>query len=328
MTTQYTNSVSYLRHNQWLEADQLGYVNTVLYGASFMGMIPIVPTSHFMRDEYMTRTQGSTKLTQKRKLNEQPDAKSQNPFAKQIEQTSIYYRETDIDKRLADHQPSAYDQMLLADAQDMVMDIDYDIINGVPDNTGYGLNGLANRIAIASNSSTGVNNSATLTIDTSATTFKTFLKLFRKAVDKIKLAPGMQVVAFCNEGVEQAVSSGRDMLGADVAGVRYTDILNSRVLSVDNVPLIKVRTDSIGQEILPFSENSESSTSIWICGIGGAPSEGSTMPSGLCILSGDGVIKRATDTTGLTQIQTAQEFEIGLRVPTRSVVRLSRLLVA
>lgn len=326
MSTQFTNSVSYLRHNHWLEAESLGYVNEVLYGASFMGIIPIVPTSHFMRDEYMARNQQAEKLTQKRKLNEEPPAKSGNPFSKRVEHTALYDRRTDLEIILAEENPGTYDAMLMADAEELVQDIDYDIINGVPDNDGYGLQGLESRIAIGSEMD--VNNNTALTINTSGATMKSFLKLFRKAVDKVKLSPGMRLVAFCNEEVEQAISAGRDELGANVVGVSVGDIFNQRVTMIDNVPLVKVRTDSIGTEILPFDENSESSTSIWICGIGGAPGEGSKkLPNGLVILSNQQVIRTRTEQT-LTQFRTLQEIDVGLRVPKRSVCRISRLKVA
>jgi hypothetical protein len=327
MTTTYTNSVSYLNASHWLKAEDLGYINEVLYGASLTGLIPIVPSSDFMRDVYMTRGQQSTKLTQQRRLNEEPDAKSGNPFKDAYELTALYDRRTDIDFKLAEHKPEVYDEMLIVDAQDMAQDIDYDLINGVPSADGYGLNGLENRIPIT-NTGYDVNNAAALTINTSATTFKTFLRLFRKAKDKLKVPPGGRVIAFCNESVDQAVSSGRDELGANVVGVGETDILNTRVQTIDQVPLIKLRTDSTGAEILPFDENSESSTSIWLCVLGGGPAEGSLRkPNGLVILSSNEVITRRTNQT-LTQIQTLQEMEVGLRVPRGSVVRFSRLKVA
>ncbi len=321
--TQYTNSVAYLLSQQWLEADAAGYINEVLYGVSPMGIIPIVPTSHFMRDEYFTRGVNSTKLTQKRKLNEMPDATSGNPFKKNTEHTSIYFRRTDIDTRLAKERPGAYDEMLLADAKDMVMDIDYDIFNGVVDSTGYGLSGLKDRIAIGS--SYDVNNAGVLTINTSATTMKTFLRKFREARDLIKMAPGMNLVAFCNKRIHRAITSGRDELGANVAGFGYMDILNNRVTTIDDVPLLKLEGDSVNTQTLAFDENGESSTSMFICGIGGAPAEGSKeKPNGLVIVSSDQVIDKETAKV-LGQIQTKQEMDIGLRVPAGSVARLSRL---
>jgi hypothetical protein len=280
-----------------------------------------------MRDEYMARNEQTAKLTQKRKLNEEPEAKSGNPFSKQVELTCLYDRRTDIDIKLAEHRPEVYDQMLLADAQDLVQDIDYDIFNGVPDDSGYGMRGLKDRIPVA-NAGYDVNNGADLVINTSATTFKTFLRLFRKAKDKIKLAPGQKIVCFCNESVDQAISSGRDELGANVVGVGTMDILNQRVNTVDNIPLLKVRKDTVGTEILAFDEGT-STTSLFICAIGGGPAEDSKqIPNGMVILSGsDGVIQKRSHQT-LAQIQTMQEMEMGLRVPKGSVVRLSRLKVA
>ena len=325
MSTQYTNSVSYMYQNQFMDAQMLGWVDSVLRGASFLSLLPIVPSSHFMREEYYQRKQGTTKQTQTRKLNEEPPAKSFNPFEKKVEYTALYDRRTDIDKKLAKERPESYDQMLFSDAEYLFMDVDYDIINGVPDNTGYGMRGLADRIPV-SNTGQDVNNGgATLNINASAANFKTFLRLFRKAKDKVKRAAGTTVMAFCNETVEQAVSSGRDELGANVVGVGTIDILSERVLSIDNVPLIKVRGDSIGNEILPFTEGS-SSTSIWLVSVSG-PLEGSNrIPNGVTILSSRDEFLTRYDQTTLTQIQTMQEVEVGLRVPDRSVSRLSLLL--
>ena len=326
MPTTYTNSLGYITAQQAWDAETAGYVDTVLRGASFLSLLPIVPTSHFMRDEYFEKTQSGTKLTQQRKLNEEPDAKSKNRFAKVTELTTIYTAKTDIDYRLAEYRPEMYDQMLLADAEDLMQDIDYDVINGVPTQAGYGMNGLANRISIGSSYDT--NNGGTLSINTSASTFKTFLRRFRQAVRKLKLSPGMTPVAFMNESVELAIQSGRDELGANVVGTGTFDIMNQRVTHIENVPCVIVRKDSVGTDILPFSENSESSTSIWIVGIGGAPGEGSKkIPNGAVLVSGDQVINRYTERIG-TQFRTFQEMDVQLRVPPGSVSRLSRLLVA
>ncbi len=324
MTTTYTNSVSYLNSQQWLEAERLGYINTVLYGISPMGQVPIVPTSHFMRDEFFTDGNDATKHTQKRKLNEVPDATSSNSFKKNTEHTSIYFRRTDIDTRLAADRPAVYDQMLMRDAKKLKMDIDYDIFNGVPDASGYGLEGLKSRIAIGG--SYDVNNSATLNPGTSATTMKTFLNLFRETRDLLKMEPGVQVVAFTNRKLKRAVTAGRDQLGANVAGFGYMDILNHRVMTVDDIPLLTLEGDSVGTQILDFDENSESSCSIFLCMIGAGALEGSVeQPNGLVILSSDQVIVPETAKV-LKQIQTAQEMDIGLRVPDGSVARLSRLV--
>lgn len=323
MTTQYTNSVSYLQHRNEIEADKLGYINSVLYGASFMGMVPIVPANDFMQDIHFERKQGTEKRSQKRKLNEELSSGTFNPFEKKTELTAIFSTQpTSIDYRLAERDPAQFDRMLERDAQDLIMDIDYDIINGVPDSSGYGILGLKSRIPVGSDYN--VDNASALTINTSATTFKTFLRQFRSLVRKIKMAPGMQLAAFCNESVDLAVQSGRDELGANVVGVGTTDIMNQRVTTIDNIPLVITRGDSIGTEILAFDETA-STTSIFIVGFGGTSGEGTyKLPQGMVILSSDEVI-RDRDFENLTQIQAVQEIDIGLRVPKRSVARLSGL---
>jgi hypothetical protein len=327
MTTTYLNSISYLNAQHYFDADQLGYVDTVLRGSSFLSLLPIVDTSHFMRDEYMEKNRGTTKNTQKRKLNEEPDKKSKNRFVKRTELTSIYTVASSIDYRVAEEYPQQHDDMMMSDAEDMMMDIDYDIIKGVPDASGYGLRGLEDRVPI-SNSGYDVNNAATLTINTSATTMKTFLRLFRKAVRKIKRAPGMVVAAFMHENTELAIQSGRDELGANVVGTGTFDILNQPVTTIEGVPLVVVREDSAGNSIIGFDENSENSTSIWIVGFQGGVSEGSKkIPQGVTVLSGDQVIRRYSERIGL-QINTFQEMDVQLRTPPGSVARLSRLLVA
>lgn len=326
MTTQYTSSVSYLQHRNEIDADRLGYINSVLYGASFMGMIPIVPANDFMQDNYFERNQGTTKRSQKRKLNEELGAGTFNPFSKMTELTAIYSTQaTSIDYRLAEKDPSQFDRMMERDAQDLMMDIDYDIINGVPDSSGYGINGLKARIPIG-DANFNIDNASPLTINTSASTMKTFLREFRAAVRKIKMSPGMQVAAFVNESVDLAVQSGRDELGANVVGVGTTDIMNQRVTTIDNIPLVITRGDSAGTEILAFDEPS-STTSIFIVGFGGGAGEGSyKIPNGMVILSSDEVIRERSFET-LTQYQAIQEMDIGLRVPKRSVARISGLKV-
>ena len=124
MPTTYTNSVAYLNAQHWIDAEKLGYINEIFYGTSPLGMVPILPANGFMRHQFMIRGYETAKRTQKRKLNEAPDAKSGNPFRKTDELTTIFSTRTDIDKKQARHMPEMYDQMLLSDAKLLMMDID------------------------------------------------------------------------------------------------------------------------------------------------------------------------------------------------------------
>lgn len=326
MTTTYANSLSYLAIQNALDADKLGYVNSTLVGESFMGLFPIVPTSHFMREEYMEKKPGA-KTTTKRALSTEPDPSKVAQFAKKVETTTLYYDSCQIDKKVAARYPERYDSMLLQKGQEIVQNIDYDIIRGVPDDTGLGLNGLANRIGVT-DAKWAVNNSATLTIDTDASTFKQFLKLFRKAVRKIKRAPGMRIAAFMNERTELAIQAGRDVLGASVIGSSVFDILNQTVTTIEGIPLLITRGDSAENEIIGFDENAESSTSIWIVGFGGGVTpDAHLIPQGVNILTGDSLVQ-FDDAQTVKTVTTGIDYEVGLRVPDASVVRFSRLKVA
>ena len=328
MPTTYPNALSHLVANHYLDADRLGWVHVGLTGASISNLLPIVPTKSFMKESYMEKDFGNTRLTSKRRLNEEPDATSKNPYRKMEEQTAIYSIKASMDKKLMRYGKEAffanYNQLLEDQAQDLFMDFDWDIVNGDTDDNGYGFKGFEQRVAIG-DTDLDVNNSGTLSIKGSAANFRSFLELFRRAVDRLKTGPGTQVIALCNETIQQSVSVGRDLIGASNIGVGTVDILNQRVMMIDNVPLVKVRTDSANTQILPFDENGESSTSIWLVAVG-APLQGSkSVPNGVCVISSSIGLERETNDT-LTQIETLQEGDFGLRVPKRSLVRLSRLL--
>lgn len=329
MPTTYSNSISYLNAKGYLGATKAGYINEILYGASFMGIIPIVPTSEFMLDKYWTRDRAAVSRTQNRSLNQDYDAKQSNPFKANNEHTYLYGTETDMDYKLARHTPELFDTMMDDDLKDLVTDLDSSIVNDTVTSDGKKINGLEARVPIGSEFDV---NGGLLTINTSATTMKQFLRQFRRGVDKIKRSPGMQIVAFCNESIEQAVTSGRDELASGTTTVTAGEMFNQRVTMVDGIPLIKVRDDSTGSAILPFDENDESSTSIWLLGIGGGAGEGSVnKPNGVVLLSnvdGGDLVQRPEPTVYKTQIYQTQEIEIGLRTPRHSVVRFSRLKAA
>jgi hypothetical protein len=328
MANTYTNALSYLNVKGYLDAETAGYINTVLYGASVMAMTPIVPTSEFMVDKYWTRGRAATSRTQNRSLNQDYDAKQSNPFKANNEHTYLYGTETDMDYKLAGHKPEVFDKMMKDDLVDLMTDLDSAIFNDTVSNDGKKINGLKARFALGSEFDVPGDSSGALTINTSATTMKQLLRRFRLAVDKIKRSPGMQVVAFCNETLEQAITSGRDELGTGTMTVTVGEVFGQRVTMVDGIPLVKVRDDSVGSPILDFDEADDAS-SIWICGIGGGAGEGSEdVPNGMVILSnvdGGDLIQKPEPTVFKTQIYQTQEIEIGLRTPERSVVRLSGL---
>lgn len=329
MSNTYTNSVAYLLQQQLIDADTVGWVDPILRAAELTQLLPIVPASHFMKDEHFEKKQGGEKTKQTRRLNEEPPARSKNRFVKKSEQTTIFTTRTDIDFKLAQYNPMIYDQLLEDDASELMQDIGYDIVQGVPESDGYGMNGLSNRIAIGG--SQDVNDGAALTINTSATTMKKFLNLFRTAVLRVKRGPGMNLVAFVNKDFYLGIQNGRDQLGANVMGVGTVDIMNQVVTSIDGIPLVLLRDDSVGTPILPFGEGGNAGeASIWIVGYGGQPAEGSKgIPQGATLVTSNPgqIIDRYTERLG-NQIRTFQEIDLQLRIPTRSVARLSRLKVA
>lgn len=328
MTTSYTNSISYLVAKQLLDAKSAGIINTMLYGVSPLSLVPIVPTSDFMEDKWYELGYEGADVTSKRRLNEEPDPTFSQPYKAVNERTGMFYRSAAIDKKIVEEKgPEAFDDIMIRHLQYMRMNMDRDFFNGAVASDGTGFNGLKARVAIGS--TYDLNNGGALTINTDASTMKDFLDLFRAAVDSVHMAPGTQLVAFTTKQVKRAITAGRDMLGANVAGVAYTDILNKRVMTVDDIPLVTVEKDSTGTDILGLNENGESSTSIWLVSYGGGATEGGTLPNGAVILSaGNGQFLRQRPFEGETQYRVGLEIEMGLRTPPGSVVRVSRLKVA
>lgn len=326
MPNTYVNALSYLDHMAAIEAERAAYIDTVLRYSSMAQMVPIVPTSHFMEDHFYEKERPATSNVQKRKLNQDVDAKHTGNYIAKREPTFLYKTKTQMDYKLVNKDPEELDRRMATDMGAMMEVLDYDIINSVETDDGDSFNGLKQRLTgdfLLTPTGAGG-----FTVNSSATTMKTFVSIIREALSELKLGPGAQPVIFVNKHIDLAIQNGRDAIGADAVGTGTVDIFNQRVTMLDGVPLVKLGADDIGRKILPFSEPDDT-CSIYVCAIGGAPAEGSKeKPNGMVLLSSsDGVMDEHVERIGV-QIYGHQEAEFGLRVPKRSAIRINNLKAA
>lgn len=321
--TTFTNALSYIEAKQLASATEMGYINTILLGAPLLSLLPIVPASEFMEDKFMLKNRATTSTVNKRRLNEQNDGAFVNKFSEAREPLFMYGADVEIDYKLLQMKPYLLDQMMQTELADVALAIGYDIINGLTATDGKALTGLKARL-----SGDFLMNGSTLNINASSANMLTFLNLFRAAKLRLNPGPGATVVAFVNEALWLAIQNGRDKLGANVVGTGTFDIFNQEVTTLDKTPLVMLRADDVGNEILPFTEAS-STCSMYLVAIGGAPAEGSqTLPNGVVVLSNSNtLLDEPKKLENKRLIQVGQDMTVGLRVPPRSAVRVQNLLV-
>lgn len=319
MPTNFLNALNVLQVMERLDAEQLGYVDTILRGTSVSKILPIVEPSKFKQDEFYERKQKAESVVQTRLLNQNPDPKHVNNYEKVVEKTIQLGGVVEIDYKELEESPDELDRRIEDFLFDLGFSLDYKVFNG--DNTAGDFLGLKSRIPsdlLFDNAGAG------LQINASAANFRTFMSLFRKAHRKVKRAAGTFIAAFMNDGVNEAIQGGRDQMGANVLGTAHLDILNEEVTTLDGIPLITVRDDDFGNAILPQAETvgaANDCSSIYICVIGGLPAEGShKIPNGIVGLSKGGVQQTPQVDGNIRRVTI--DYEYGIRVPYRSVARI------
>lgn len=317
MPTTYSNALKYIVANQALNAEQLGYVDSVIRGSQLTKMIPIITPSKFMEDEYYEKKLAGTSVIGGRLLNQNPSTAMVNKYEKKLEHTILAGGKAEIDYKTLQAKPNELDKRVEDTLFDLGFWLDYKIINGDPDtDNGATFPGLKARL-------TGnqlIDNGSALSIGSSAANFRTFMSMFRTAKRRIKPAPNSQLVAVMNETIYEKVQMGRDITGANVLGTAYSDILNEEVETLAGVPLVIVRTDDIGTEILPMTESS-STSSIYMMQVGGAPTPDSLLiPGGIVGLS-EGGVQMTPEVDGNIRTVTL-DYEYGIRVPAKSACRI------
>jgi hypothetical protein len=323
MPTTYANALNVLETLQLLDAEQLGYVDTILRGASLAKAIPIIPPSEFKMDEYYERKQKSESIIQTRLLNTNPDSKHINQYERITERTIQLGGSVEIDYKLLSFKPNELDRRITDFLYDLGFSLDYRIINGDPGNGEFV--GIKQRIASDMLFSNG---GAPIQINASAANMRTFMSMFRKAHRKVKAGPGATKIAIMNDGVNEAIQGGRDQLGANVIGYATLDILNETVMTLDGVPLVIVRDDDFGNAILPQTETLSNTdcASIYILCIGGLPGEGSDqIPNGIVALSEGGVQQTPFADGNIRRVTI--DYEYGLRVPHRTAARVQGIRI-
>lgn len=161
-----------------------------------------------------------------------------------------------------------------------------------------------------------VNEASGLTINTDASTFKTFLDLLDDALRKVL---GQPTAILCSDILRDAVTSGARHLGADTLGTA-TDFLGQQVVAYRGVPFVAFGNNASGTAILPFTESigAASSASAYVVKL--------DTDDGVCGLTTGG-IQIIPDEDNLFH-RDVIDFDMGLKVTTNSAVRVAGLKVA
>lgn len=318
----FANALNTAQVLQSLDADQLGYVNTMLAGASFSKYVQIVPPKKFKKDEYYERKQKAESVVQKRLLNQNPDPKHVNNYEKIEEPTVQVGGAVEIDYKLLAYKPNELDRRINDFLFDMGLALDYMAFNG--DQTNGDFVGLKNRVP---SDLIFDNGGSTLQINASVANFLTLCSLFRKLKRRLKGGPGATLVAWMNDTVYEGIQAGAKLAGANFLGNKVVDLLNDEFVTLESVPLLPVMQDDAGNDILPQTEGGGTEGSIYLTYLGGAPADGSQeIPNGVVFLSEGGVSQTPQIDGNIRRV--TLDYEAGLRVPHRTLGRIRKLTVA
>ena len=290
-------------------------VDTVIQRSSVLNVLPIipVPTGFTMKElESVTGQLGNPAF---RALNED-FSNGYNEFRERdygVKQLGDAVR---VEKKVEARLPGTLLRQLRLMLKGIGMFVDYNFINGDSVTNPKAFDGLATILGTTSGA-TYVDNGASLTVNTSATTFESFLKLLDSAMRNIN---GQANAIFCSDVFYDAITSGARQMGANVLGTS-TDFLGQQVTSYRGVPFLKMGNDNTGTAILPHTETTgggSAQTSIYVCKM--------DLDEGLAGLSTGG-IRILPDEDNLFH-RDVIDFDFGLRVPTNTCVRVGRLKVA
>lgn len=321
MPENFTNAVTALQATTSLDAEQLGYVDTALRGTSIVKYIPIIAPNKFMADEYYERTRSTTSVVQRRRLNQNPDAKVVNRYDKKIVRTALLGAVAEVDQRILLYKPNELDRRMNDAEADIGYVGEYDLFNGNADTSDgtqfWGLKALCTGSML-------IHPGAPLDIGASTANFDSFNSLHRRAVRRIKHAPGQTIITVLNESVYEAIQAGRDKKNAAALGTKYSDLLNEEVEMMNGTPLLIVRTDDVGNDILPVTETA-STSSMYIMAIGGQPGEGSEgIPNGIVGISDGNMIFTPEKRGNIRRV--TMDLELAYRIPAASACRVDSLL--
>lgn len=155
-----------------------------------------------------------------------------------------------------------------------------------------------------------------LVINTSATTFKSFIKLLDEAFRGIN---GQPTAILCSDKVKDAISSGSLEVGANILGTA-TDFLQQQVPAYRGVPFVAFGNNNGGSPVLPFTESLHggSTSSIYVVKFDIDDGVAGLSTSGVDILPNeDNLFHRDVI-----------DFDMGLKVTTNSAIRIPGLKVA
>jgi len=328
MTVAYSNALSRLQYLQHLDAQELGYYDTILRSQPLLNMFPIIPASDFLEDAYYELQQTSAKLYSTRRLNEDNTIQEENEFVLKREPLVIYKTDAQVDKLVENNTPGELDRRLLSKIQNKLMPgVEYDMLNG--DGTGNTLVGLKSRLTGEFLVNPTPNDTtSTLNINSSASSFQQFVDLFEFAKYRLKVDPGYRIMAVTNEKTFLGVQSGARKNGANVIGSSVVDLFNQEFPTLCGVPLVMVRADGQNRQMMPSNEGATTNqSSIYLVVVGPAPSgDIEQVPTAVYMTTAaDGVPLKEYADQEKRQISAGVDFVCGLRVPPRSAVRIRGL---
>lgn len=283
-------------------------VDTVIQFSHVLNLLPFINVDTGFAAGWLEKAQNGSSGINFRALNDDY-ANAYNALAPYRESIKPLGTSVRVDHLVEEQYPGTLQNQLRIHLQDLGWAIDNYFINGDTAVSEKQFDGLAKKLGTVAGDHV-VDNGGTLEIDTSATTYKAFLRLWDKAMDRINGTPNF---AYMAPGIYNAITAGAREMGANVLGSAI-DFLGRKVVTLQDVPLYKLNKDHNGTSIFPFTETG-STTSIYM----GIMNE----DRGVAGLSAKGV-QLLPDNGGIFW-RTVIDFTMGLKAVTNSIVRIQKL---
>lgn len=290
-------------------------IDTVIRRAEILNILPFItlgPSQGFEMKELETK-EGALGSIFKRAINERPDSSKAETIERRygVKQMGVTI---EVEKKVERQIPRTMEKQVRMHLQLLGDYVNNNFFNGDGVANEKDFSGL--KKILGSSGSYVVTNSADLTINTDGTTFETFLKLLDEAIRKVN---GPANAILVSDVMFDAINAGARKLGADTLGTT-TDFLQRQVPAYRGIPFVSFGKFN-GTDILGATESDaggSSNRSAYVVRFDEA--------DGLAGITTNGITINP-DEDDLFMRDTI-DFDMGLRVPTNSAIRIARLKVA
>lgn len=290
-------------------------INTIIRRSAILNMLPVIDVTTGFTLTEMENVTGVMGNVGFRALNEDY-TDSNAEFRERKYGVKQLGGSMKIEKKVERQYPGTLLKQAQIRLMALGMFVDDKFFNGSTATSEKEFDGLARILGSTGDAYVQAGSGSGLVINTSSTTFETWLDTLDEAFRGIN---GDPTYIFMSDVVRDAFTSGARKMGADTLGTA-TDFLQRQVPAYRGVPLIAFGNNQAGSPILPFTETLEggSTSSVYVVKLNEIDGVAGLSTSGIQLIPDeDNLFHRDVI-----------DFDMGLKVTTNSAVRIGGVKVA